>query len=408
MHKSIHSRREFLFFTLSSIIVLFTGCDSGTAVPSVNRTAVGDTIVVMTTPPLDTGPSLFQLERDLVIGVEDGPEEYILLRPQSVAVDAEGNIYTADQVNGEIRIYNRKGIHQLTFGRRGGGPGEFNSNFWGLFNVRLVPDGRITVEDLPNLRVFDHQGGYIRSFDLTRILSADQTVFTNTEGIIWLPEQGYLVSLWTWRVPDRIRVARLTVLDEELTITLKMPEIRPQSGMYYLPEGGAFSIPFTGDFEWCVTGGRFLVWANSDTYRLNYYDLEENRWMRAVLNIDIEQVTADDLREWKEEFLGRMPEGDRRESWRSNLNRASYPSVKPYFKSLLGDDTGRVWVLRTEKVLGPDGEEWNRYDLFDDEATWLGIVDTPVEPMYFRGDYAYLISYDPYPTIERYVLNPGG
>lgn len=113
------------------------------------RTMMGDTLVVTTDLESNPGPSLFTVTLDLSIGEMDGPEEYVLLAPNSVSADGAGRIYVSDQREGEVRIYSPEGQFLHGFGRRGDGPGEFNSSSWGWFQVRPVAGGRITVEDLP-------------------------------------------------------------------------------------------------------------------------------------------------------------------------------------------------------------------------------------------------------------------
>ncbi len=381
------------------------GSSSSSSTATVSRTTVSDTLIVATTPPIDPGPSIFLPERDLTIGAPEGPEEYVLMRPTSVSADAGGNIHISDQSDGEVRIYDRNGRHLRSFGRRGDGPGEFNSNYWGWFRVREVSGGRLTVEDLPRLRVFDSNGIYLSTFDLMLAQSRDDRQYTSTIGIDWFPERAMLLVRWSWNLPDQINGESIVLMDESLEVLEEMPACRFTSG-FYQDEGRGFSLPHSPDYKWATSGDHLLAWGVSSEYRIDMYDLETGRWRRALLDIQVEPVTAADIQAFKDEFLGRESMVGQEGLWEPLLNKARYPDVKPYFGDMLGDDQGRIWVRRYSPIAGPEGEEWHRYDLFNGEAEWLGTVDSPVTFEYIRAGFGYRLNYEEYPVVERYRLVP--
>ena len=61
------------------------------------------------------------------IGELDGPEESLFVYITDVTVNSKGDIYIADSRLNEIRKFNKDGEHLLSLGRRGQGPGEFQS-----------------------------------------------------------------------------------------------------------------------------------------------------------------------------------------------------------------------------------------------------------------------------------------
>ena len=61
------------------------------------------------------------------IGVLDGPEEFLFINISDVAVNIKGDIYVADRRLSEVRKFNKDGKYLLSLGRRGQGPGEFQS-----------------------------------------------------------------------------------------------------------------------------------------------------------------------------------------------------------------------------------------------------------------------------------------
>jgi len=65
--------------------------------------------------------------QELQIGELEGPEEFLFDYVTDVAVNSKGDIYVADRRLNEIRKFNKEGEYFLTLGRKGQGPGEFQS-----------------------------------------------------------------------------------------------------------------------------------------------------------------------------------------------------------------------------------------------------------------------------------------
>jgi sugar lactone lactonase YvrE len=88
-----------------------------------------------------------------------------LMRPTGLALDRErGILYVVDTVACKVLAFDRSGRLAGSFGRRGAGPGEFNSPTF----VAVAPDGTISVADSLNFRIqrFRPDGGPINSFGL--------------------------------------------------------------------------------------------------------------------------------------------------------------------------------------------------------------------------------------------------
>ena len=86
------------------------------------------------------------------IGELDGPGEFLFDYVSDVAVNSKGDMYVADRRLIEIRKFNKDGEYLLTLGRRGQGPGEFQS-----VNI-------ISVNSHDELIAFDNRLGRISIF----------------------------------------------------------------------------------------------------------------------------------------------------------------------------------------------------------------------------------------------------
>lgn len=397
-----------LFILLDLLVI--ASCGRRDSSGMVIRTSVGDTLFVTTNPPTESTPLLFSLERNLVIGVAEGDEPYMLIGINSAAEDDAGRIYITNQRDGEVRVFDSEGTFILRFGRRGEGPGEFNSNFWGQFNVYPCGESYLAVEDMPCLRVFDRTGRYMRSFDFRSFITSAHISGRASRGIRWNPDLQKLVTTWSRSEPGPLgeRELRLLIIDEEMTVPRWLPTAWEPKGLYMDESGYGLSIPFTPSYSWAFTGKHTLVWGLSDQYRLNLYDMEEDEWTAVVLDYDPEPVTSGDIEAFKERFLSVGSDEELRKIYEPILHRMTYPKYKPFFNELLGDDQGRIWVLRSLTSWEAGPPDIYQYDLFGNSGEWLGSVESPGELLHVRGDHVYMIGGTEHPTLERHKLIPSG
>ena len=72
-------------------------------------------------------PSSLNLVKDLCIGDSPDDENYMFSQIGGVMVDVDEDIIVIDEKEVVIKVYDKNGKHLRTFGKRGGGPGEFNT-----------------------------------------------------------------------------------------------------------------------------------------------------------------------------------------------------------------------------------------------------------------------------------------
>ena len=119
---------------------------------------IGDTVIVRTISG-SVGFAEYTLQRELSIGVLDGPEEYVIGNVSMLAVGPEGDIYAYDAQVPVLRKYDRDGRFITTIGREGGGPGEYGR----VRGLLVVPDGTVKLWDArgPRLISFSPEGEYL-------------------------------------------------------------------------------------------------------------------------------------------------------------------------------------------------------------------------------------------------------
>jgi len=388
--------------------ILLACCGQITPGGTVDRTTVGDTLIVTTTPPIEPGESLFRFEPDLVLGVAEGESEddpYMFSWIVDLAVDENGQMYVSEYGDREIRVFDSEGRFQNRFGRAGQGPGEFHSGSYEIQPVSALHDGRVVVQDHPHsLEVFGPDGGYETSIDLTPLSLTTRTPGRAFFPIRWLSRSGQLIIPWRESRIQEGTAIRFLITDESLS-NLQWLSGRLVYTDSYTEGSRSIALPFTGNVVWTITGESVLVQAKSDSYRLIYYDLTRDRWLHAILNIEPEPVTSEEVRLYKDQRLSRMSDAQRARM-EPLYNRATFPKVKPFFSHLMGDDEKRLWVARdVETYLLGTPDTW-RYDLFNDRGEWLGIVKSPHSWDLIRNGYAYIVTTDEFQVIKRYKIIP--
>jgi hypothetical protein len=120
-----------------------------------------------------------QLVPDLTIGVLDGPEEQVFGSILSHGVAADGTLYLLDTRASRISVFDHGGRFVRHIGRRGRGPGEFESA------DRLATlQSRVVVHDrsLGRLVEFDTLGRHVRTGLVPFAISAQSSLSLHPEG----------------------------------------------------------------------------------------------------------------------------------------------------------------------------------------------------------------------------------
>jgi hypothetical protein len=129
----------------------------------VERTDSAGVLVVTTFGP-DAPPPL-RLEKIFDLGGADsGPEAFVRVHPTSVGADSDGRLYVLDAGTFSVTIFDRDGEVVRSFGRRGGGPGEFDFPT----DLAVTPDGRVGVYDfgVRGLVRFNPDGSVLPSIEM--------------------------------------------------------------------------------------------------------------------------------------------------------------------------------------------------------------------------------------------------
>jgi len=304
-------------------------------------------------------------------------DSIFISRVSGIAVTDGGTLFMADRSEAVIHVYNSSGIYQTSVGRRGEGPGEFQT----IVQPELS-DGSLFVLDLDQQRVslFDSENySFRRSFSLG---DKDRRSFSlgDKDGIRGrplsmelLPEERIL-ALYSASERDGNRLKRSeipailerseipAILDNEgevissgfVTLTENNRLLVESNGMFQI-----FSMPFLGQNLLDVTENGEIVTGFTDRFLLHYLTLNGDT-LRSIYHA----TTPPPLD--RRALLNNMES----ESIRSELSSMDLPDTRQAFNALKVDDENRLWISSptedtdeyTWRVLSVTGETLARFN----------------------------------------------
>ncbi|MFW6201099.1 MAG: hypothetical protein ACOC8B_00855 [Gemmatimonadota bacterium] len=352
------------------------------------RDTVGDTVVVRTVSGSVWGREA-RLVPGLTIGVLEGEPEYMLGNVRSLAVAPDGSIYLFDGHVPALRKYSSEGEYVATFGREGGGPGEYESPDGGL---AVLPDGRVLLRDPGNARinVYSPDGEPLDGWPIRGGFTTSRPLFVDTAGNAYT--QALLdpeADIRDWRM-GLIRYGP----DGTTGDTLPAPTWDYEEARIIAQrETGTSmsSVPFSPTDTWTFSPFGYFVGGVSTRYAIDLFrsDSPVLRIERAAEPVPVDpDEKADARRRRTASMRGTDP------NWR--WNGPSIPDVKPPFRSVLAGRRGRIWVRvpqpgeRIEDVDDPGADEtqpgevpeprWREplaFDVFEADGRYLGRVHAP-------------------------------
>lgn len=357
---SVNERREATRDTLASGVVRVRGPESGTW----------------------TQESRWSLSELYRVGAVEGEGPEVFGQVWDVEIDARGRLYVLDRIEKEVRVFDEEGGFIRAFGREGEGPGEFQNPFglaWDSAGDLWVVDVR-----LARYSTFDLEGRHLREYR------------RGVGGYSW-PWPGRFGIDGRLYEPSYVQGGQLLVAfapGADLLPVDSFPLTLPESdGFWNLQDdrgfGAIVGIPFAGQAEWALDQGARLWVGGSDSYSLVHQELDGDSLMvieRQVLSVAV----SPEERAQAVEGLGEY-------ATHPKMDLSRIPSTKPFFRRLIPDDAGNLWVLREG-----EGERWF-FDVFGPDGSYLGPVEVPVVPSLFpppviRDDRLVVVTKDEFDT----------
>jgi len=323
-----------------------------------------------------TTPWQVGAEPMLSIGSADGDPDHLLYRVIGASVLPGGPVVIANEGSLELLFYDEDGNLLRRAGRRGGGPGEFQSLEW---LARYGPDSVLAV-DVSGQRVsyFDADGNFGRS---VRLEPNAQIPFPHPVGVFG--DGSLLATQGTFSLggepPVRAERTRESVFRYEpdgRTAILLGSFPGPEWVIAPVGPVGQWERrrrPFGSETAFAAAGDRFYV-ADNATYEIRVYSVAGRLIQvirRATAPMTIEQA---DIRAFVDSALA---VGDAR---RQRQMRVLFDNLPPpprtypaYAPDIHIDDDLNLWVRESSRP-GQQSSEWS---VFSDGGEFLGAVLMP-------------------------------
>jgi hypothetical protein len=389
--------RESPKWSLLLMSAALVACSGGSGSPDAHEwqaayDTIGDTLVVRTLSGSVWGDTA-ELVADVRIGEFEGADEYMFGRVRSLAITPDGSIYVFDSQAKELRKYSADGTYVGTFGRDGGGPGEYERPDGGL---AVLPDGRVLLRDPGNARisVFASDGEYLESWRIRGGFNTSRILYLDTAG------NAYVMLLLDYeaRVTDwQFGLVRYTP-DGVPSDTILPPswDYEPPSLVAERVDGdnrsmSVNSVPFTAQDGWTFSPLGYMVGGVPTRYSFDLYVAPDR-----VLRIERDNWEPIPVQVAEKEERERIATANSRQTepgWR--WNGPPIPDTKPPYTRLFIGQSGRIWVqlhqrahqvedaeeLQSREAPGAIPEQtWIEpvaFDVFEPDGRYLGMVRAP-------------------------------
>jgi hypothetical protein len=345
------------------------------AYPVVTETVDGIKVLINPDYPRD-GRVTYNLVEEVSIGEETGPEEYLLNRPFDLKIDDQGNFYIYDARDCHILVYDDSGKYVRTIGRKGKGPGEFES----LVYFDFLSDGRVFVNDGMNQRIsiFDKEGNPLRDF---RLEGSYRGMLIDSSDRVYLQKSSQKKEVeLTSEFQEMQMITGVYSMDSNGQNMTHLVDIEVETVKMKAMEGGTLWVGGSRDerFVWALNPMGKLYIGFSKTYQISVLSEDgtvEFRFGREYMPVANEEHEKDP----------RVPE--------------FYPAFNP---NMLIDGEGSCWI----RQFTPADFEGYLYDIFNPEGIFIkqAVLSYPLYMFKDGKAYSLLISEFEYPMVKRFSL----
>ncbi len=308
--------------------------------------------------PVDTTPSV-------LIGVAEGPEEYMLHRVFGATQLSDGRIVLVNQGTEEIRYYGPDGKFLMRSGRRGRGPGEFSDAFY----IWLTRGDTIYVGDYRpwQFLVFDQNGTWVRTI-------RPEPPFVNPPAVIEVLADGWMVLAndeWPELTGPGFKM-------REITTALYSPDGAAADTLETLPNGrlgvlpGASKsfllAPWFESHAQVAGGGTRIASGHGARPELRMRDARGSHAIRRIVRwTGQDQTITSDLlaaarRAEEAEFVDASPEVRKRFLEPSLRDDRPVADELPAFTGVRIGRDGRLWVRVFSRPGSTEIEHWVGFD----------------------------------------------
>ncbi len=365
--------RRVMLLLLAALLAASCGRGGAPKFESVQRDSAGVIIVESTgSVPADGGWAISS-EPDLIIGAVEGDSSYQFFGIAGAHRTADGEFVVVNAGGRDVRVYDARGVFLRSFGKRGGGPEEFEMPVLGgvVHDTLIVVDRahhRISMVHAEAgiariARVADEVGGYLNPSGTFR---DGQVVF------------GGAMDMGRTQIQQGLNRAQTFYRSCNPDGTLAA-DFGPKMGAdFYVKQlgtGGFESRPVLVPFGRVplatVSPDRFYF-GSGDAWEIEVY--APSGELVRLIRLDAQRVpvTAEHVTRYIEDMVADFPT-ENRSRMRQLLSEIPTPDAFPPYGGFAADALGYLWVA-DYAPFGDDSAEWT---IFDPDGILVGHIAAP-------------------------------
>jgi hypothetical protein len=348
------------------------------------RDSAGVQIAESTAPAWEEGEGWrLSAEPILQIGEAEGAPQYLLSRVGSVTRRSDGSIVLANSGLQEIRTYGPDGAHLRSFGREGGGPGEFQR----LGGIFLLPGDSVLAYDFTarRLSLFSPEGEFVRASTLQEEQSPNQgfpqVIHALSDGsaivrLIGFDRSASASDGLTFQTQTFLRFSPTGELLDTVSV---QPPLETYQVSQEAPSGMITVVMMTPSFGreqiTAVTENRIILGSNK-VFQVEVY--APDGALERIIRVEQppRPVTDEMLEALARERSEREAAANRDDPLlRRAHQELPHAATVPFYSRALGDDAGNLWLREYDVPEGPE-PGWM---IFDPEGRLLGTVTLPAD-----------------------------
>ena len=302
----------------------------------------------------------FELEEDLSIGNEED-ENYLFYGVRDIQVDTDGNIYVLDSGNYRLQVFNKNGNYIRTIGKRGQGPGEFNTPRCLRLDDKT---GNIYVVDnmLRKIIIFDKEGKYIdKDIHLVEILS--DFCLDSERGILGKFILPGIDSRFIRKVTHAGKVENTITEIPYYNNRIKLSNSRVGNTAYMM--GYFFTHGYEYDLFLSQVDNHTFIYGYSKEYELIAVDKTGETLFMIRKDETPKEITKNEKDRIKNQEIWNI----RKRGYLVSELPIKFPDYMPYFYSIITDDISRIYIRKNR--VSRESNTIHEYDVFNKEGQYI-------------------------------------
>jgi len=384
--------------TFFSLLILFSACRQQKSPWQGTIEDVGG-VKIVKNPMKPLKPELqIIFEEDLMIGVEEGNENYMFGNQVFVNTDDEGNIYVTDWDRKTVRKYDSNGDFLQSIGRLGQGPGEFQD----ISEVRFDSEGNIYLNDVKIQRIsfLSKEGNFLKGIKFpTRF----ERVVINSKGF-YIAKSVDNVELGKGKKWDYF----YGLFDENFKLMTEFLRLPQEANAKYKNADSIAQIiadslseeAFQPYVNYVLDKNDLIYFGYPENYEIKVYSSEG--MLMKIIQRDFEPVEIGERHKdyfkhnQSEMFNAKIPPNEEEKVF----ELVEYPKYMPAYERFILMENGWIFVV-VDSVSG----ENTLVDIFGKDGEYLAQfkTDVPTDWLSFNNGKAYaVVTIDDYQFIKRY------